>query len=360
MENLECAYKKSQKGKLKYKKEALIFARDATYNLRELRSELIDGTYKFSGYFEFEVTRPKPRVINAPHYRDKIVQLAINNVLKKIFVPGFIKDTYACIDERGTHRCVDRISQFSRKALWEYGNDAYFVKIDVKKFFYSLDRDVLKKFIKRKVDDQRAIDLIFKIIDSAGSIDSLGMPLGNTISQLSANITMNAVDQFCKRTLGIRYYVRYADDIVVIVKDKATAVYVFRAVTTHIEKSLNLETNKDKSMIFPIRQGANTVGFKIKPTHRLLRNDSKRNVKQKLRKIRGLLVSQEMTPGKAEQILNSWYGHAKNGSTYNFVSKLLTVHDYIRIEGKALKINTEVIENERALLRQGAVQTGHP
>ena len=355
-ENLEAAYKKSQEGKLKYKKEALIFALDETQNLKELRNELITETYEFSGYFEFEVTKPKRRIINAPHYRDKIVQLAINNVLKEMFVPGFISHTYACIDGRGTHRCVDKISEFSRRALWEYGDEAYFVKIDVKKFFYSLDRDVLKKHVKRKLKDEKALRLLFKIIDSADSIDPLGMPLGNTISQLSANITMNSVDQYCKRTLGIKYYARYADDIVIIVRNKEEAVWTINAVAHHLEKTLNLKTNKDKSMIFPIKQGVNTVGFKIHPTHRLLRNDSKKNIKQKLRKMRRLLVEELMTTQKAEQILNSWYGHAKNGSSHNFVQKLLRTHDYIRIEGKSIKINTEVIDNERTLLRQRTVQ----
>lgn len=354
-ENLEEAYKKSQEGKLKYKKEALIFALDETKNLRELREELVNETYEFSGYFEFEVSKPKRRIINAPHYRDKIVQLAINNVIKDIFVPGFISHTYACLDGRGTHKCVDKISEFSRKALWEYGSNAYFVKIDVKKFFYSLDRSVLKKYIKRKLKDEKALRLIFKIIDSAESIDPLGMPLGNTISQLSANITMNSVDQYCKRTLGLKYYARYADDIVIIVRNKKEATRIIKLVSDHMDKTLNLKANKNKSKVFPIKQGVNTVGFKIHPTHRLLRNDSKKTIKQKLRKMRRLLIEEIMTPQKAEQILNSWHGHAKNGSSYNFVQKLLRKYDYIRIEGNSIKINTEVIDDERTLLRQRAV-----
>jgi RNA-directed DNA polymerase len=352
LENLEKAYKKSQEGKLKYKKEALIFALDETQNLRELREELVSETYQFSGYFEFEVFKPKRRIINAPHYRDKIVQLATNNILKDIFVPGFISHTYACLDGRGTHRCVDKISEFSRKALWEYGPQAYIVKIDVKKFFYSLDRDVLKKYIRRKLKDEKALRLIYKIINSADSIDPLGMPLGNTISQLSANITMNAVDQYCKRTLSIKYYARYADDVVIIARNKEEASWTLDAVSDHMEKTLNLKTNRNKSMVFPISQGVNTVGFKIHPTHRLLRNDSKKNVKQKLRKMRRFLVEELMTPQKAEQILNSWYGHAKNGSSFNFVQKLLRTHNYIRIDGKSIKINTEVIDNERIILRK--------
>lgn len=213
----------------------------------------------------------------------------------------------------------------------------------------------MKKYIKRKLKDKKALRLIFKIIDSAESIDPLGMPLGNTISQLSANITMNAVDQYCKRTLGIKYYARYADDIVIIVRNKKEASRTIKLVSDHMEKTLNLQTNKNKSKIFPIKQGVNTVGFKIHPTHRLLRNDSKKTIKQKLKKMRRLLIEEIMTPQKAEQILNSWYGHAKNGSSYNFVQKLIRKYDYIQIEGNSIKINTEVIDDERTLLRQRAV-----
>jgi len=353
------AYNKSQQGKSKYRSEALVFAQDATLNLSKLRDELINETYEFSGYFEFTVTQPKVRVINAPHYRDKIVQLAINNVLKGIFNPGLIDHTYACIDGRGTHRCVDKISEFSRKAKWEYGPEAYFVKVDVKKFFYSLDRDILKEFIDRKINDDKALRLVYKIIDSAGSIDKLGMPLGNTLSQLSANITMNAVDQYCKRTLSLRYYVRYADDVVIIVRNKDEANRILNSVMNHLNTRLNLNANKNKSKIFPISQGVNTVGFKIYSTHRLLRNESKKTIKQKLRKMRKLIVNETMEPEKAEQILNSWYGHAKNGNSYNFVLKLLNKYDYIKIENGTVKIIEEVIENERTLLRRESIQTSN-
>lgn len=132
--NLYYAYLKSRKGKGKYKIEAIKFAMDETYNLRELKQSLIDETYQFEGYIEFPVFEPKERIINAPHYKDKIVQLAINNVLKEVYNPCFIYDSYACIDEKGTHKCVDRISKFMRKAKWQYGESAYIIKIAPKNY----------------------------------------------------------------------------------------------------------------------------------------------------------------------------------------------------------------------------------
>ena len=123
------------------------FAVNQTRNLVELQEDLKNGTYEFKGYFEFKVYEPKERIINAPHYRDKIAQLAINNVIKDIYQPCFIYDTYACLEGKGTHKCVNRISYFMRKAKWEYGDKAYIVKIDVKKFFYSIDRNILKTLL---------------------------------------------------------------------------------------------------------------------------------------------------------------------------------------------------------------------
>lgn len=345
--NLEKAYKKSQKCKSKYKPEALAFSKDEVYNLLKLQRELIDGTYQFSGYNKFTVTHPKERVINAPHYRDKIVQLSINTVLKEVYQPCFIYDTYACLDNKGTHKCVDRISHFMRKAYWEYGEDAYIVKIDVKKFFYTIDREVLKVLVSRKIKCKRALELIFKIIDSADSIDVLGIPLGNTISQLCANVYLNIIDQYAKRGLSLKYYVRYADDIVIIVENKERAKEALTLIRQHVENKLNLKLNEDKSKIFPINQGVNTVGFKIYPTHMLLRNDSKKRIKQKIKKMRRLLTEGQMTIETAEQILNSWLGHAKRGCSYNFIQGLLKKNNYVYMNSKGiLKIDENKLQKE--------------
>lgn len=295
------------------------------------------------------VYEPKERIINAPHYKDKIVQLAINNVLKEVYQPCFIYDTYACLDNKGTHACVKRISYFMRKAKWEYGEDAYIIKIDVKKFFYTIDRKILKLLLPIKIKCKKTLELLFKIIDSAKLIDILGLPLGNTISQICANVYMNVVDQYAKRNLRLKYYVRYADDIVIIVKNKEEANRILNLIKMHVEAQLHLKLNKNKSKIFPVNQGVNTIGFKIYPTHMLLRNDSKKKIKRKLNKMKRLLVEEKMTIEKAEQILNSWFGHAKQANSHNFINKLLNKYDFIKLEKEVLKINREVINNERII-----------
>ncbi len=339
-ENLKWAFNKSQRGKSKYKPEALEFAKNETYNLYELQKELINGTYEFQGYISFKVHEPKERDIMAPHYRDKIVQLAINNVLKAVYQPGLIYDTYACLDNKGTHRCADRISYFLRKAKWEYGDNAYIVKIDIRKFFYTINREILKKLLARKIKCKKTLDLLFKIIDSADAIDLLGLPLGNTLSQLGANVYLNTVDQFCKRRLGIKYYIRYADDIVIVLPDKNEANRVLRLVMEHIITRLQLNCNTDKTRIFPIKQGVNTVGYKMHATHRMLRNSAKKKIKKKLKKIPQLVLDGTMPVAKAEQIISSWFGHASKACSYNFIRRLIEKYGFIYFNKKGvLKIN---------------------
>jgi len=196
--NFKESHRQTKLGKTKYTLDAVEFNRNETFNLEELRQEVISGMYNFSDYTSFYVYEPKERLIHAPRYRDKIVQCAINNVIKKIYFPKFIKDSYSCIDNKGTLKCANRISEFMYKAHNNYGDEATVIKIDIKKFFYTINRNILKDIIKIKLKCKRTLELLFKVIDSADSISKLGIPLGNTVSQICSNIYMDIVDQFCK------------------------------------------------------------------------------------------------------------------------------------------------------------------
>lgn len=333
-DNIEQAYKDCMAGKSKYKTDAMIFDRDKTFNLNQLVESLKDGTYQMDEYLQFYVYEPKERKIFAPRFKDKLIQLMINNVIKKIYFPSFIFDSYACIDDKGTHKASDRISHFLRKSSWEYGEEAFIIKFDVSKFFYSIDRDILKGLLPKKIKCKQTVQLIDKIIDS--SPGDIGLPLGNITSHILANVYMNELDQYCKRNLGLKYYVRYMDDSFVVVKNKEEANRVMNLMINFIETKLNLIANPKKTRIFPIEQGVNIVGFKTYKTHKLLRDDSKRKVKRKLRKMERLIRSERMTVEKAEQMLNSWLGHSRNASSKNFVYRLLLKHDFLILNHKSI------------------------
>lgn len=344
LENLEAAYKQSLKAESKYKNEALIFQRNETVNLKRLQRSLYEKTYRFSGYNTFKVYEPKERVINAPHYKDKIVQLAMNNILKDVFIPTFITDSYACMDNRGTHKAVEKVQKHIRKAYWEYGKEAYICKVDVSKFFYSIDRDILKTLYRKKIKEGDVLWIMDTIVDSGALVSDVGLPLGNTMSQLCANIYLDTLDQYCKRYLGYKYYVRYADDIIIILPNKVEAKRATDLCKAFLAERLNLVANPKKTQIFPINQGVNAYGFKIYRSHRLLRDDSKKKLKRKIKKMPGLIAQNKMTVDKANQMLGSWSGHAKYADSLNFLQSIVEKRPYITLDNMQLKIDEEELE----------------
>lgn len=273
------ASKKVFRGKNKKNMEALIFEDKKIENLLVLMDDLEKGTYKPGRYKEFFIYEPKKREILAPTHRDKVVQIALNNVLKKIYFPCFISDSYGAIDGKGTHRCVDKIQSNMRKAKRNM-KDPQIVKLDIKKFFYTIDREILKKIFRKKIKDERMLQVLDVVTDSAWQMGENGIPLGNTVSQLSSNIYMNEFDQYAKKTLRLKYYVRYMDDIIIIVDGKNKAREVIKEARDFMETKLNLRLNEKKTRFFPLSQGVNAIGYRIYPEYRLLRKRSKTSVKK--------------------------------------------------------------------------------
>ena len=334
--NLEESYKRTQSGNRKYRKEAIYFAMSKERKLRCLQKELEDRTYRPGSYIEFYVFEPKKRLVHAPHIRDKIVQFSIHTVLQGIYRSVFIKDSYACLEEKGTHEAVHRIQHYMRLAQWKY-EEPYIVKIDVRKFFYSINRDILKTIYRKKIpeSEQDFLRILDMIVDSSPEGER-GLPLGNVTSQDFANIYLNEVDQFCKRYLGLKWYVRYMDDICIIVKDRETARNVLAKIRTYVKDHLDLELN-EKTHIYPLAQGINTLGFRIHTTHLEVRNSSKAAMKRRIKKIDEKVQSGRLTKKQAQQAVNAWLGHARHSNSYNLAKKIFEKYDYIQIEDKDWK-----------------------
>lgn len=334
--NLEESYKRTQSGNRKYRKEAIYFAMSKERKLRDLKKELKDKTYRPGSYIEFYVYEPKKRLVHAPHIRDKIVQFSIHTVLQGIYRSVFIKDSYACLEEKGTHEAVHRIQHYMRLAQWKY-EEPYIVKIDVRKFFYSINRDILKTIYRKKIpeSEQDFLRILDMIVDSSPEGER-GLPLGNVTSQDFANIYLNEVDQFCKRYLGLKWYVRYMDDICIIVKDRETARNVLAKIRTYVKDHLDLELN-EKTHIYPLAQGINTLGFRIHTTHLEVRNSSKAAMKRRIKKIDEKVQSGRLTKKQAQQSVNAWLGHARHSNSYNLAKKIFEKYDYIQIEDKDWK-----------------------
>lgn len=329
-DNLLFSYSKVLAGSRKYKKDAVLFSMYEDLNLVKLWLALKHNTYIPSDYIEFKVYEPKERIIHAPRVRDKIVQFATHNVIKDVYADSFIKYSYACLEERGTHAAVEQVQKNLRICEREY-TEAWIVKLDVSKFFYSIDRTILKEILRKKISCIRTLRLLDLIIDSSPEGEK-GIPLGNVTSQDFANVYLNELDQYAMRYLGIRYYVRYMDDVVAILPSREEAKRCVMLMEKFIEERLNMQVNPKKTQIFPLRQGVNAYGYKIWTTHKLIRSESKNNMKRKLRKMEYKRQKGELDVAKIQQSAASWIGHARHSNSFNLCKKLFADYKYIQIK----------------------------
>lgn len=332
IDNLNWAYKKSLFSTCKYKIQSIDFSFYYPPRLRRLQHDLITGEYKVGKYNKFKIHEPKERDVTAPRYIDKIVQLALVKVLRDIYEKNFISDSYACIRDKGTHKAVGVLNKYLRQGRGNYGEGAYILKIDIQKYFYTINRDILKQIIIKRVYCQKTLDLIFKLLDSTP--DELGLPLGCITSQLFSNVYLNELDQYCKRQLGIKYYIRYMDDITIILPNKPATQECLSKVKAFLTDKLELNINKKKTKSFPLKQGVNTIGFSIHCTHRKVRTDSKRRMLRKLKKFPHLIREGRVSVRKAEQMINSWLGHAKHGNHFRLLTYILEHYNYLYLDKK--------------------------
>lgn len=326
-ENFAQAYFQTRVGSPKHRAGAIRFAANETHNLEQLRQELACGEYWPKEYFKFSVYEPKARVIYAPRYRDKIVQHAVNNVLRDFYEPKFIHDSYACIRDKGNQKAVLRIQQHMRGGSINY-EDPWIVKADVQKFFYSIDRNIVKQVVRRKVTCPRTLETLDRIIDS--SPGDIGLPLGNLTSQLLANVLMNEIDHYIKRTLGVKRYVRYADDLIVVVDGKAQAGDVLGCIEAFGRDVLRLTFPPRKCFIRPMKGGVETLGYKISPARLSLTSKTKAGFIARLKRTDALLGRDLMTLSEALQSLTSWYSYAGMAACQRFVREACQRTEKIR------------------------------
>ena len=232
--------------------------------LDSLHRELHDGSYKPRPYYSFMVYEPKPRRIFAPAFRDLVVQHAIYAVAGPIFDRTFIHQSFACRVGYGTHKAAD----YAQAALQACPRDSYTLKLDIRKFFYRIDRAILRTLIERKIKDQRFVDTMMQFADHG---EPVGIPIGNLLSQLYALIYLNPLDHFIKRELGVRHYCRYVDDFVIFGVARELAVALRVEITAFITR-LMLELSR--STITRVTRGVNFVGYRTWATKRFIRRHS--------------------------------------------------------------------------------------
>lgn len=312
------AHERASKGK-KNKSEVIIFEMDLETNIVRIIDEIRNGTYQFGEYREFIIYEPKERIIKSLPYRDRIVhQWYIEEFIKPYYMKRFINDTYACLDNRGTHKAVLNVQNQLKKAKNEYGNNFYVLKTDVKKYFYSIDKTILLNILSKKIKDKKLIEFTEIILDDG---NDLGIPIGNYTSQFFANIYLNELDHYVKDVLKIKFYTRYMDDQIFLLKDKEEAKRILELVKTFIESELNLSLNC-KSKYFPRYKGIDFCGYVIFDTYILLRKRFKNKFNRNIKLWKKLKENNRLYETRFLLSYNSFLGHASHSDSYNYIKKI--------------------------------------
>jgi len=268
IENLQLADIKARKGKAA---QYGIHAHDKTRqdNILQLHEMLKQKTYRTSGYTTFIIHEPKERqIFRLPYFPDRITHHAIMNVLEKIFVSTFTSDTYSCIKGKGIHAAARGV----QRALRDRPGTQYCLKLDITKFYPSIDHEILKGILRRKFKDPDFLWLIDEIIDSAA-----GLPIGNYLSQYLANFYLTYFDHWLKEIQKVKYYFRYADDLVLLSGSKSDLHSLLSDIRNYLQEKLKL-TVKDNYQVFPVQaRGIDFVGYVSRHDYTLLRKSIKKN-----------------------------------------------------------------------------------
>lgn len=333
-DNLLLAARKAQRGK-RFKANCRNFNLDLEKNLFSIRKELREKTYNPGHYNRFRIFEPKERIISAAPYRDRVVHHALVNVIEPIFDRSMIYDSYANRTTKGTHKAVNRFTEFSRKRR-------YVLKMDVVRYFPNIDHEILMRAVEKRIKDKDILWLTGVILDSGrekedhGCLsyfrgDDLfaplerkkGLPIGNLTSQLFANIYLDGFDHYVKERLRRKHYIRYMDDMAVFDSSKERLRDVRLAMIQFLEE-LRLIVHVNRAQYQPVSQGTDWLGYRIYPTHRRLRKSNIKRFRQRFEQ-----MSEEYRKGvvdmeKVKSSVMSWIGHAKHADSYNLRKKIFS------------------------------------
>lgn len=341
-DNLLLAAQKAQRGK-RFQPNVAEFNFHLEKNLFQLREELLQQCYQPGKYKEFHILDPKPRMISAAPYRDRVVHHALCNVIEPILERSMIYDSYANRKGKGTHKAILRYQEFCR-------HKKYVLKCDVKQFFPSIDHEILKQELRKKIACAKTLWLIDTIIDNSNEQaehlawfpgDNLfiqierrrGLPIGNLTSQLFGNYYLNGLDHFIKERLRCKYYVRYVDDFVVLNDNKEKLQQVKIAIAEFLQ-GYRLLLHERKSRVFQVQDGIGILGHRVFPDFRLLKSENLRRFRKRLKQYLKDYWAGDMPRKDFNARVQCWFAHASFSNTWRLRRKI-----FFRIYGKKVQPN---------------------
>lgn len=316
MDNIFLAYTKARKGKLK-SYGVIRFEKELDNNLLSIQKKFLKQTYRTSEYDVFTIHDPKEREIYRLPFRDRVVHHAIMNVLERIWTPIFISQTYSCIKGKGIHGVLKHL----KRDLKNKEATMYCLKMDIRKFYPSIDHEVLKHIIRKRIKDRQLLALLDEIIDSAP-----GIPIGNYLSQFFSNLYLSYFDHWLKETMRVKHYYRYADDMVILSGNKEELHHLLVVIDVYFRNKLKLIL-KGNYQIFPVdARGIDFVGYVFFHDHILMRKSIKENFCRKVAKLNRVHISAK----EYKMRVSPWIGWSKYCNSKNLIKKIIKHEEVLR------------------------------
>lgn len=312
-------------------------------NLMQIQSELVEESYRPGKYNRFTVTEPKERDICAAPYKDRVVHHALINIIEPIWEKEFYYHSYACRAGKGMHKAIIVCQKYMRR-------NRYVLKCDISKYFPSIDHEILKSILMRKIGDESLLRLIDNVIDNAPEQNSpavlfpgddlftlmerkRGIPIGNLTSQFFANVYLNELDKYIKHECRVRDYLRYMDDFLLFSDSKEELAEIKKKLERFLE-GLRLELHSRKTQIFPLKNGIKFLGFHIFENKMRLQKENIRRFEKRMSKRQKQYADYEIDSGAISQGIVAWLGHAGHGDTKRLINKLLYKYSFRRDKAK--------------------------
>ena len=302
------AWQEFIKGK-RNKKDVQIFSFRLMDNILSLHESLKNKTYRHGRYQCFKINDPKPRTIHKASVRDRLLHHAVYRTLYSFFDKTFISESFSCRDGKGTHKAMRKIREYANIVSKNNTKTCWILKCDIRKFFASINQDILIKILKQYIPDKDILNLLREIIFS---FKPNGLPLGNLTSQLFANVYLNKFDQFAKHKLKAKYYIRYADDFVILSENKDYLKDILEPMANFLQKELELSLHSDKIFIKNLSSGVDFLGWVNFFDHRIVRKTTRQRAFRNLEK-----VSNDYA------VISSYFGLLAHGNTHKVKEKIL-------------------------------------
>ena len=294
-------------------------------NLFGLREELRSGTYLHSGYTQFYITDPKLRHIHKPAVKDRVLHHALVALLDPIFERLFIFDSYSSRRGKGTHLAIARLRELCWKESQHNTRTVWALKCDVRKFFDSVDHGILLSILGKRVRGE-VFSVLEQVVRSFEIRPGKGIPLGNLTSQLFSNVYLDRLDQFVKRELKVKSYLRYADDFVLVSHDRAYLEGLLPRIEEFLGGELKLELHARKVIFRRWRQGIDFLGYISFPNHTLLRHRTRQRMLRNTSRQVGRLAAGKIAPDRLDRTLESYYGmlrHCRGRAVFDALEEAL-------------------------------------